>query len=236
MKKHIPNMITCCNLISGCLSITFAWKGMLEVASLLILLAATFDFFDGFAARMLHVQSVIGVDMDSLADVVSFGVAPTMILHVFLTQLVVNMSPAFRETWGLWLPYLVFVIPALSAVRLARFNHDERQHTEFRGLATPANALFIGFLHFSARSISVLNSFWVVLAMALIFGCLLLTDLPMFSLKFKNLRWKENNLRFIFLGISLILFIIFRLGAFPLIILVYILISLARVPFKHISL
>ncbi len=236
MKKHVPNMITCCNLISGCLSITFAWRGMLEVASLLILLAATFDFFDGFAARMLHVQSAIGVDMDSLADVVSFGVAPTMILSAFLSQLVGNMSPAFRVSWGTWLPYLVFVIPALSAVRLARFNHDDRQHTEFRGLATPANALFIGFLHFSARSISVLNSFWTVFILALLFGCLLLTDIPMFSLKFKNLSWKENNLRFIFLAISLILFIIFRLGAFPIIILVYILISLARLPFKHISL
>ena len=232
MKKHIPNIITCCNLMSGCISIVFATRGMLDVASILKQLAAVFDFFDGFAARMLHVQSAIGVDMDSLADVVSFGVAPTVILFTFLGHLVENMAPSVRDGWGAIVPFVVFVIPALSATRLARFNHDERQHTEFRGLATPANALFIGFLHFSAQSINILNHFWLVLVLSLCFGVLLLTDLPMFSLKFKNFHLKENLFRYILLGLAVILFAIFRFGAFPIIILFYILMSLIRIPLK----
>ena len=232
MKKHIPNIITCCNLISGCISVVFASRGMLDVASMMILLAAVFDFFDGFAARMLHVQSAIGVDMDSLADVVSFGVAPTFCLFMFLGQLVENMSPAVREGWGSVLPFFVFVIPALSAARLARFNHDDRQHTEFRGLATPANALFIGFLHFSAKSMNLLNHFWIPFILSLAFAVLLLTDIPMFSLKFKNLHFKENLFRYILLGLSLVLLVIFHFGAFPIIILLYILLSLVRLPLK----
>lgn len=206
---------------------------MLGVASMLILLSATFDFFDGFSARMLHVQSPMGVDMDSLADVVSFGVAPTTIVFVFLTQLLGTLPPEIRDGWVQYLPFCVFVVPAMSAFRLAKFNHDERQHEEFRGLATPANALFIGFLHFSARAIPIFNHFWLVLALVLIFAVLLLTDVPMFSLKFKNFHFKENMVRYIFLGVALILFIIFRFGACPIIILVYILTSLLRIPIKH---
>jgi len=233
MKKHIPNIITSCNLVSGCLSILFATRGMLEVASLLILLSATFDFFDGFTARLLKVQSPMGVDMDSLADVVSFGAAPTTIVFVFMTQLVDTLPPALRDSWVHLLPFCVFVVPAMSAFRLAKFNHDERQHEEFRGLATPANALFIGFLHFSARSIPLFSNFWLVLALVLVFAVLLLTDIPMFSLKFKNLRFKENLVRYIFLLLAAVLLLIFRLGACPIIILVYILTSLIRLPFKH---
>lgn len=233
MKKHIPNCITCCNLICGCLSIVFATRGLLPLASLLIIASAIFDFFDGFAARMLKVQSPMGVDMDSLSDVVSFGVAPTIIVFTFLNDCLQNLPPDLRMSSVRYLTYLVFLVPALSACRLAKFNHDERQHTEFRGLATPANALFIGFLHFSARSISVLNNFWVVLGLTLFFAVMLLTDLPMFSLKFKNFAWRENAIRYLFLLVALILLIIFRFGAFPIIILTYLLISLAVLPFVH---
>lgn len=233
MRKNIPNLITCCNLISGCLSILCATAGNLQLASYLILASAFFDFFDGFSARMLKVTSPMGVDMDSLSDIVSFAVAPTTILFVFLNQLLQDLSPSMREGFVHFLPYLVFVIPAFSAFRLAKFNHDERQHTEFRGLATPANAMFIGFLHFSAERISVLNNFWLVLCLSLAFAVLLVTDLPMFSLKFKNLNFKENMIRYIFIAVSVILFCIFRFGAFPIIILAYILTSLARIPFKN---
>ncbi|MCK9339475.1 MAG: CDP-alcohol phosphatidyltransferase family protein [Bacteroidales bacterium] len=233
MKKHIPNIITCCNLVCGCLAILCATRGLLEVASIFIIASAFFDFFDGFAARMLHVQSPIGVDMDSLSDVVSFGVAPTTILFVFMNNLVGNLAPAVRDSFVQYLPYCAFIIPAFSAYRLAKFNHDERQHLEFRGLATPANALFIGFLHFSAQSIPVLNNFWLILAFTFIFAFLLVSDIPMFSLKFKNLHFKENLIRYIFLLVAMVLFIIFRFGAFPIIILTYILISLIRLPFKN---
>ncbi|MDL2296744.1 CDP-alcohol phosphatidyltransferase family protein [Bacteroidales bacterium OttesenSCG-928-B11] len=226
MKKHIPNILTCCNLFFGCVSIVMALRGNLEAASLLLFLCAIFDFLDGFAARMLKVKSDIGVDMDSLADVFSFGGAPAMILFVWLERCLTNLPPYLQEMSIIQLlPFVAFIVPGFSAVRLARFNHDERQVNEFHGLPTPANALFIGFLHYSASTIPFLTNLWVVLALTIVFSLLLVTDIPMFSLKFKNLNFKENYVRYIFLFIALILIIIFKLGAFPIIILSYILLS-----------
>ncbi|MDL2309264.1 CDP-diacylglycerol--serine O-phosphatidyltransferase, partial [Bacteroidales bacterium OttesenSCG-928-C03] len=170
--------------------------------------------------------SDIGVDMDSLADVFSFGGAPAMILFVWLERCLTNLPPYLQEMSIIQLlPFVAFIVPGFSAVRLARFNHDERQVNEFHGLPTPANALFIGFLHYSASTIPFLTNLWVVLALTIVFSLLLVTDIPMFSLKFKNLNFKENYVRYIFLFIALILIIIFKLGAFPIIILSYILLS-----------
>ena len=226
MKKHIPNFLTCCNLFTGCVAMVMALRNHLEFASILIFVAALFDFLDGFSARLLNSQSDIGVDMDSLADVISFGGVPAMILLVWAEQCMENLPPAIQEFWLTpLLPYIVFVIPVFSAIRLAKFNHDNRQINSFRGLPTPANALFLGFLHFSAETIPFLTNFWVVIALAFIFSILLITDIPMFALKMKNFKWKENAFRYIFLAISLLLVIILKLGAFPVIILLYILIS-----------
>lgn len=226
MKKHIPNCITCMNIISGSIAIVMALRGNLTIAALMIILAALFDFLDGFTARLLKVQSPIGVDLDSLADVFSFGGAPTMIIFVWLEQCLQNLPPAMNNAFVRLLPYLVFLIPAFSAVRLAKFNHDERQHSDFLGLPTPANALFLGFLPLSAERLTFVNNFWVVLAFALVFCVLLISEIPMFSLKFKHFKWKGNEIRYCFLALALILLIFFRLGAFPIIILCYILISL----------
>ena len=226
MKKHIPNLITCFNLVSGSISIVMALKGNIEIAALLIILSAIFDFFDGFAARLLHAKSTIGVDLDSLADVVSFGVAPAMILFSWLEICYFNLSPDIQNSWVAILKYSVFLIPALSAVRLAKFNHDEKQKDHFIGLATPANALFLGFLPFAAERISIFANYWVVIGTAVVFSMLLISNFPMFSLKFKNFKWKENLPRFLLLGIAAILLVAFKLGAFPVIILLYILISL----------
>lgn len=196
------------------------------MASILLFVCALFDFLDGFAARMLKVQSDIGVDMDSLADVFSFGGAPAMIMFVWMEQCMMNLPPDIQAMGIVHvLPYFSFLIPCFSALRLAKFNHDDRQKNEFRGLATPANALFLGFLHFSAADLPFLANFWVLLALTLIFSILLVVDIPMFSLKFKHIRFKGNEFRYIFLLISLILLLIFKLGAFPIIILTYILIS-----------
>jgi len=226
MKKHIPNFITCLNLISGCFSVFFAIKGELEVASLLILLAAVFDFFDGFFARLLKVQSPIGVDLDSLADLCSFGLAPAMILLTWMQKSLLYQPPVIQESFVRYFVYIVFLIPALSAVRLAKFNHDERQRSEFIGLATPANAFFLGFLHFTSEQLTIVNNFWALIVLTIVFSLLLVSNLNMFSLKFKTFTFKENAIRYIFLIIAIILLTIMKLGSFPIIILCYILLSL----------
>ncbi len=227
MKKNIPNFITCMNIICGAVSMVMSLHfGLLKPAALFIILAAVFDFFDGFAARMLKVQSPMGVDLDSLADVFSFGGAPAMIIYVWLEQCMQNLSPIYAGNhWVQLLPCLAFLIPAFSAFRLAKFNHDDRQHTDFYGLPTPANALFMGFLPLSADRLPFVSNFWIVLALMLIFCVLLVSDLPMFSLKFKHFKWKDNQVRYLFLILAVVLFAIFRLGSFPIIILSYILIS-----------
>ena len=141
MKKHIPNTITCCNLISGCVATVFALFGIPEMALLFIILGAVFDFFDGMTARVLGVSSPIGKELDSLADDVTFGVAPASILFWFLG---IIDYPEFLEGWRNVIPFLAYIIAAFSALRLAKFNLDTRQTTSFIGLPTPANALFWG--------------------------------------------------------------------------------------------
>ncbi len=228
MKKHIPNFITSLNLVSGCISIVMALRGQIEIAAFLIILAAIFDFFDGFSARLLNAKSKIGVDLDSLADLISFGVAPAMILLVWAESCYFNLAPNLQTPIIKLLSYIVFLVPALSAIRLAKFNHDERQKEDFIGLATPANALFLGFLQFAAEKIPVFYNYWVVIGTAIIFSLLLVSNIPMFSLKFKTFKIKENIPRYILLLLGAILLIAFQFGAFPVIILMYILISLSH--------
>ena len=228
MKKHIPNLLTCCNAFIGAISVACTMKGFLTAAALLILCAAIFDFIDGFAARLLNVKSSIGADLDSLADVISFGLAPAAILYVWLNFCFEQMIPELQFFPITLLPYLAFIIVPFSAYRLAKFNNDARQEHEFYGLATPANAFFIAFLPFAADKLPLLDNFWVLLVLALIFSILLICELPMFSLKFSNYDFKKNWIRYIFLFLSLILLIAFQLAAFPIIILLYIFISLIQ--------
>ncbi len=238
MKKNIPNYITCMNIICGALSMVMSLHfGFLKLAALFIILAALFDFCDGFTARLLKVQSPMGVDLDSLADVFSFGGAPAMIVFVWLEQCLLNLPPQLAGNfWMGLLPYLAFLIPAFSAFRLAKFNHDDRQHTDFLGLPTPANALFIGFLPLSADRLPFVNNFWAVLVLMLIFCFLLVSELPMFSLKFKSFKWKGNEVRYLFIILAVILFAFFRLGSFPIIILSYLLISITMFAINKIQL
>lgn len=233
MKKQIPNIITCLNLVCGCLSIMFTlYMGWWQIGALMIIASAVFDFFDGFTARLLHVSSPIGKDLDSLADIVSFGIAPSMITFTFMQGCVETLSPAEQASVLRFLPYAAFLIPPFSAYRLARFNHDERQTTEFRGLATPANALFIGYLPFAAQEMPALHNIWVLLFLVVAFSVLLVSDLPMFSLKFHHFKFKENEIRYIFLALALFLLLFFHLGAFPMIILAYILLTIIALPFR----
>jgi CDP-diacylglycerol--serine O-phosphatidyltransferase len=228
MKKHIPNLLTCCNAICGALSVVFALKGFLETGALLIVCAAFFDFLDGFAARALKVKSAIGKDLDSLADVISFGLAPAAILFMWMDFCFTNLPPEIQYFPLTLLPYFAFIVVPFSAYRLAKFNNDKRQQVEFYGLATPANAFFIAFLPFAAANLPILDNFWALLGVTILFSILLIVDLPMFSLKFVNYHFKKNWIRYLFLLLSAFILIAFQLAAFPLIILLYIFISLIQ--------
>lgn len=197
IKKHIPNTITCCNLVSGCVATSFAFGGNTEMALLWIIIGAVFDFFDGMSARLLHVSSPIGKELDSLADDVTFGVAPATIVF---SQLCVMDYPAILEPIRPWLPYAAYIIAAFSALRLAKFNLDERQTTSFIGVPTPANALFWGSLVVSSPAwlTDYSWSVYVVLALILLTSYLLICELPLFALKFKQWSFKGNEVKYIF--------------------------------------
>jgi CDP-diacylglycerol--serine O-phosphatidyltransferase len=227
IKQHIPNTITCLNLVCGCFSIMSSLNGNLTFAGIWIVVAAIFDFCDGLSARMLHVTSAIGKELDSLSDVVSFGVAPTMITYKWLTICYSQMPPAAQTTFASYMTYLVFLVPALSAVRLAKFNLDTKQTENFIGMPTPANALFLGFIPAAAEHIAILDNFWVVLVFAVFFAILLVSPINMISLKFKDFKFTGMNIaRYLLLLVGIVLFLIFKLGSFPLIIFGYLLISI----------
>lgn len=194
---NLPNIITCCNLLCGCLAVFFGLQGQIGTASLYIILGAVFDFFDGMTARALNISGPIGKELDSLADMVTFGVAPSVLCYQIL--LTYQMGTA-------WLPLLAFIMAAFSALRLAKFNCDERQTLSFIGLPTPANALlWIGLVHLNQFEAvhDVLNG-WVYLVAMVILSYLLISEVPMFSLKIKggHMGWKENIVRYSFLVVS----------------------------------
>ena len=192
IKKHIPNTITCLNLVSGCIATYYALQADYQLALLFIVLGAVFDFFDGMVARLLHVSSPIGKELDSLADDITFGFAPSAIVFSYLSSFHIHL---------VWLPFLAFLIAAFSALRLAKFNLDERQALGFIGLPTPANALFWGSLIVGlGNSISTLPyAVWMILAGVLVSSWLLVSEVPMFALKFKTWGWKGNEVKYLFL-------------------------------------
>lgn len=199
VKKHIPNAITCCNLFSGCIACVMAFKGDFHLAMAFIVLGAVFDFFDGMVARLLGVSGPLGVQMDSLADDVTFGLAPATIVFSFMqTKL---LYPLYLSNVLCVLPYVAFLIAVFSAYRLAKFNIDTRQTSTFIGLPTPANALFWSSLIAGGGDwLNSLNAGWLLLIMLIaLFSYFLVSEIPMFSLKFKNFSWKSNRIRYIFL-------------------------------------
>lgn len=225
IKKHIPNTLTCCNLISGCIATCFAFFHDPELALLWIVVGAVFDFFDGMSARLLHVSSPIGKELDSLADDVTFGVAPSTMLF---SQLLVMSYPEFMLPITDYLPFIAYVMAAFSALRLAKFNLDERQTMGFIGLPTPANALFWASLIISAHTWEGLSPYMsVAIIVLMLVSCwLLVAEIPMFALKFKHWGWKGNEVRYSFLFTCIPLIIIFREVAFAIIIAWYVLLSL----------
>ena len=229
MKAQIPNAITSANLICGCLALMQIAEGNLVNASIFVLLGAFFDFFDGMAARLLKVKSEIGAQLDSLADLVTFGVAPSFIAFKLIE----------RQTAEPSLAYLALLLAVFSALRLAKFNVDDRQTEQFIGLPTPSNALFwvsIPLINWQAESLTSLvavdgivaifqDDFFLVAAV-LTLSYALVAEVPLLSLKFKNLAWKENKSRFTLLGIALLLIALFYFVAIPIILLLYLLISI----------
>ena len=224
MKKHIPNSITCCNLISGSIATGFAFAGNIKVALLLIIIGAVFDFFDGMLARLLNVSSPIGKELDSLADVITFGLAPSTIIF---SQLHVMSYPTFLEPLRDYLPYAAFIMAAFSALRLAKFNLDERQALGFIGLPTPANALFWGSLLVGVGEKLETRpwALYFILAGVLISSWLLVSEIPMFALKFKHWSFKGNEVKYLFLITCCPLVVIFGISSFAIIIAWYVILS-----------
>lgn len=235
---NIPNALTLCNLICGCLAIKRVFllglnshydvETVFVQAFFLLMIAAVFDFFDGFAARLLKIQSPIGKDLDSLADVVTFGVAPGFIVLQFLKYYLRMYYPALAD---IHFDYIALLIPAFSALRLAKFNNDSRQNLGFIGIPTPANSLF--FASLVLLQINTLLLVLIVLICIPIFCYLMISEIPLFALKFKSFAWKENQIKYIFLGICGILIILLRLQAMPFIILTYVILSIANNQFTR---
>lgn len=232
--KHIPNFITSLNLTSGFVAIIFAANGDIITASWLILAAMIFDFLDGFSARLLKAYSAIGKELDSLADVVSFGVAPGLIIyHLLNDTLPLSSSPVLNS--DAFKTILLMIIPAImpvcGALRLAVFNVDSTQATSFKGLPIPANALAVisvviaGHNSQSLLYNSITGSPFLLILFTIILSLLMVSRIPLLSLKVANMKFKGNEGRYILVGLILIVFAIFRVNAFPLIIPLYIIAS-----------
>lgn len=273
IRQHIPNALTCGNLLCGCLAIVSAFNGNLVTSAYFVGIAAVLDFFDGFVARLLKVGGELGKQLDSLADMVTFGVVPGIVMyhlikHAFMFYGMRNMlsfagfapdTSAFSHDVLLWklLPYIAFLIPVFSALRLAKFNIDTRQTTSFIGVPTPANAILIcsfplilnlnglggapdlfsigiefeqfafgGSPAFDSPVFQIIMSPYFLISLTVIMSFLLVAELPLFALKFKNFSWNDNKIRFVFLIISVLLLILFQFIAIPFIIFLYIILSI----------
>ena len=226
MKKHIPNFITSMNLFSGCIAIVMAFEGAFIWVVFWVIAAAIFDFFDGMSARLLNAYSKIGKELDSLADVVSFGVAPAVAVFIMLRSYSVYVEPLSSIQY--YIPYLAFIIPVFSALRLAKFNIDERQTSSFIGLPTPANALFwisyVYGVHETAKSNNVILYLTLVLILGL--SLLMVSEIPMFSFKLTNIRVKGNEKPLILIICAIAFISFWGIAGLAWTVLVYIAISI----------
>jgi CDP-diacylglycerol--serine O-phosphatidyltransferase len=241
LKKHIPNAVTCMNLVCGCASIHFAYQGHLDWSGLALFAAALFDFADGFVARLLHVKSELGKQLDSLSDVVSFGVAPGVIMF----QLILLGNASWALGMPQWIAMIALLLPIMAALRLANFNIDTRQSDSFIGLPTPAMGLVVATLPilvfrnlesplfpFNDYVVFFVLHPAVLISVTIVFAFLMVSPLPLFAMKFASWGWKQNKLRYIFLIVSFLLLLLFFFTAIPFVILIYILLSIFVLIFK----
>jgi CDP-diacylglycerol---serine O-phosphatidyltransferase len=231
IKKHIPNALTCGNLICGLFGILSVFHDNLLQASILIGLALVFDWLDGFIARLLHVTSPIGKELDSLADMVTFGVLPA-IMMLKLIEGSCTTGTCTVGMFGFYKPYIALALGVFSALRLAKFNVDTRQSHSFIGVPTPANAMVVAsiplIIAYNPEVSQYIYQFNVLVFYSIIMSYLLVAELPLFALKFKNFSWADNSIKYIFLIISVILLILLKFAAIPVIILLYILVSVIQ--------
>jgi len=227
IRKNLPNAMTLGNLFCGCLALLQAFQGHLVIASGFVLIALFLDFFDGFTARLLKVSSPIGKDLDSLADMVTFGVLPGFFMYYLLQQ-----SILAHPEWPANVALLGFVVTLFSCLRLARFNNDTRQSDQFIGVPTPANTMLIcsiGYLYESRpERLEFLMQPWILIGISLLSAYLLIAEVPLIALKFKHFGWEGNAFRYVLLGISLVLLAVWQVSAFPLVIVLYILLSIVN--------
>lgn len=234
LYRHLPNFLTCLNLLCGALAIVCIAAGDPLAAAYLVIVAAVFDFFDGFVARLLKVSSAIGKELDSLADMVTFGVVPGVMLLYYL----VETTGWFIQGPGTFVRYPLLLVPlavpVFSALRLAKFNIDTRQSDSFRGVPTPASALWVisiplilayGPKQFSGITDGLMSNQWYLIGSAVVLCALMVSDLPLIAMKFKHYGWQENESRWLLLIISVVLLIILRPLAIPAILLLYVLLS-----------
>jgi CDP-diacylglycerol---serine O-phosphatidyltransferase len=252
----VPNLLSLGNLLCGCIAIFNVIDGNIGVAVYLVMIACVFDFLDGFAARGLKQGSPMGKELDSLADMVTFGVVPGMVMFQMIRFAQIPVQGV--ADWQFYLPYIGFIVPLFSALRLAKFNVDTRQSDSFIGLPTLANALLIcGLpmlfqLHDSGRyeytgttyllqdyapNVTAafsdlqlaLQTFWrsqlTLVVISIVMSVLLFSPIPMFSFKVKSVKWRGNEIRYVFLALAIALFALLQLGALPMIILGYIILS-----------
>jgi len=224
IKRNLPNALTCGNLLCGCVGVVEAFHSNLLLSCVLIGIALVFDFFDGFLARLLKVSSPIGRDLDSLADMVTFGLLPSVIVYQLLMQ-------SIPDLFGIWKAYPAFIIAIFSAIRLAKFNNDPRQSDSFIGVPTPANAMFIASLPLIVHTQS---EYWKdiiintnnLLIMSVVMSLLLVAEIPLLALKFKSFGWKGNEIRYSFIILTVLLLFIFKILAVPAILVLYLAVSL----------
>lgn len=235
VRKHIPNTLTCFNLISGLMGLYFLMKGNTALASLMVFSAALFDFLDGFAARLLNVRSETGKELDSLADVVSFGVLPGFLLHRFVQHSVLGYTGGI----AFWVSFVPFLVPVFAALRLARFNTDATQTEQFRGLPTPAAGLLVasldapGGLAVQVSGLPLADYLFhplTLLALSLILCVLMVSGLTMFSLKISRLSLKQYPRQFVLIFLSIALILTFQTAGIGMTIVAYVLLSMGMKP------
>ncbi len=232
--KNIPNAITLTNLLLGCIAISFIFSGDPATGAILIVICSILDFLDGAAAKLLKAHSETGKQLDSLADLVSFGLAPAAIIFHYMTNALYMLN---QDNPVFVLAYAAFFIAVFSALRLARFNIDTEQKSYFTGLPTPANALLIASIPLTLVLVkpdsgtsnilmALMYNVWFILSLTFVLSALLVSPFKMFSLKIRNLKWKDNRIRYVFFAVCVILLITFGFAALPLFMIFYILLSL----------